>query len=194
MWSYGAVFLLTSAAVYFAFLAAWLNLFLLLGSLLWIRLGVGLFALAAGGYYVREFVRNPDAVCPVTSHGGRQQIMARLRVAVAERSFLIAVLGIMLLATAVNLIELLCSAGIPAIYTQVLALSDLSASAYYGYLAFYIGIFMLDDAAVFVTAMLTLRATGLTATYSRYAHLVGGVVLGGLGLLLVFWPELLSFV
>jgi hypothetical protein len=130
----------------------------------------------------------------VTSPGGRQQIMARLRAAVAERSFLTAVLGIMLLATAVNLIELLCSAGIPAIYTQVLALSDLSAFAYYGYLALYISIFMLDDAAVFVTAMLTLRATGLTATYSRYAHLIGGVVLGGLGLLLVFWPELLSFV
>jgi hypothetical protein len=33
MWGYGAVFLLTSAAVYFAFMAAWLNLVLLLGSL-----------------------------------------------------------------------------------------------------------------------------------------------------------------
>jgi len=90
-------------------------------------------------------------------------------------------------------IELLCSAGIPAVYTQVLALSDLSASAYYGYLLLYITVFLLDDAVVFVTAMLTLQATGLAASYSRYSHLIGGIVLVGVGLLLVFRPGWLAF-
>jgi hypothetical protein len=73
----------------------------------------------------------------------------------------------MALAVAVNLIELLCSAGLPAVYTQVLALSDLSVAAYYGYLMLYIVIFLFDDAVVFVSAMLTLQATGLAAAYSR---------------------------
>ena len=101
--------------------------------------------------------------------------MERLKGAVAERSFLLAITGIMALAVVVNLIELLCSAGIPAVYTQVLVLSDLSAASYYGYLMLYIAVFLLDDAVVFVTAMLTLQAAGLAATYSRYSHLVGGV-------------------
>jgi hypothetical protein len=65
--------------------------------------------------------------------------------------------------------------------------------AYYGYLMLYITIFLLDDAAVFVSAMLTLQATGLAATYSRYSHLTGGIVLLGVGLLLVFRPEWLAF-
>jgi glutaredoxin len=194
MWSYGAAFLLTSAAVYFAFMAAWLNLVLLLGTLGWIRAAIGVFALGAGGYYLREFVRNPDAACAVASPGERQRIMERLKAAVAEQSFLLAVAGIMALAVAVNLIELLCSAGIPAVYTQVLALSDLSAAAYYGYLMLYISVFLLDDAVVFVSAMLTLQATGLAATYSRYSHLIGGIVLVGVGLLLVFRPQWLAFV
>jgi hypothetical protein len=194
MWSYGAVFLLTSAAVYFAFMAAWLNIVLLLGSLVWIRIIIGTFAFAAGGYYLREFVRNPDAACAVASPGQRQRIMARLRAAVTERSFLLAIAGIVALAVAVNLIELLCSAGIPAVYTQALALNDLSAHTYYGYLLLYITVFLLDDAVVFVTAMLTLQATGLAATYSRYSHLVGGVVLLAVGFLLVFRPEWLAFV
>jgi hypothetical protein len=193
MWSYGAAFLLTSAAVYFAFMAAWLNLVLLLGSLAWIRAGVGVFALFAGGYYLHEFVRNPDAACAVTSRGERRRIMDRLKGVVAEKSFLFAIAGIMALAVAVNLIELLCSAGIPVVYTQVLALSDLSATAYYGYLMLYISIFLLDDAVVFVTAMLTLQATGLAATYSRYSHLIGGTVLLAVGLLLIFRPEWLAF-
>jgi glutaredoxin len=193
MWSYGAAFLLTSAAVYFAFMAAWLNVVLLLGSLAWIRIGIGVFALAAGGYYLREFVRNPDAACAVTSPGERQRIMERLKAAVAEQSFLLAIAGIMALAVAVNLIELLCSAGIPAVYTQVLVLSDLPAIAYYGYLMLYIAVFLLDDAVVFVTAMLTLQATGLAASYSRYSHLIGGIVLVGVGVLLVFRPQWLAF-
>jgi hypothetical protein len=99
----------------------------------------------------------------------------------------------MALAVAVNLIELLCSAGLPAVYTQVLALSDLSVAAYYGYLMLYIVIFLFDDAVVFVSAMLTLQATGLAAAYSRYSHLAGGIVLLGVGLLLVFRPEWLAF-
>ncbi len=193
MWTYGAVFLLTSALVYFAFLAAWLNVFLWVGSIGWVRIVIGVFALGVAGYYLREFATNPSAACPVTSTGERQKIMSRLRAAVAERSFLLAISGIVVLAVAVNLIELLCSAGIPAIYTQVLALSDLPPVAYYGYLALYIVVFLVDDAVVFVTAMVTLRATGLTAQYARYSHLVGGIVLGGIGLLLLLRPGWLAF-
>lgn len=193
MWSYGAVFIATSAVVYFAFMAAWLNLFLYLGSLAFVRIAVGLFALGAAAYYLREFIRNPDGACPVTTPGERQGIMERLRSLVAERSFLAAILGIVVLAVGVNMIELLCSAGIPAVYTQVLALSNLSAPGYYGYLALYIAAFMLDDAAIFVAAMMTLRATGLAATYSRYSHLVGGAVMAAIGFMLLFRPEWLAF-
>jgi glutaredoxin len=194
MWSYGAVFLLTSAAVYFAFMAAWLNVVLLLGTLAWIRVAVGMFALAAGGYYLREFIRKPDAACEVASPAQRRSIMDRLKAVVAEQSFVLAIAGIIVLAAAVNLIELLCSAGIPAVYTQVLALNNLSTPTYYGYLLLYIAVFLLDDVIVFVTAMLTLQATGLAATYSRYSHLVGGLVLLGVGLLLIFRPQWLAFV
>ena len=193
MWAYGIVFLATSAVVYLAFMTAWLNVFLFLGSLVWIRLAVGVFALGAGTYYLSEFVRNPDAACAITSPGSRKRIMDRFRETVSERSFLKATAGIIVLAAAVNLIELLCSAGIPAVYTQVLALSDLTTSAYAAYLLLYISVFMLDDMVVFAAAMLTIQATGLTATYARYSHLIGGVVLVGLGILLLLHPEWLSF-
>jgi glutaredoxin len=189
MWSFGAVFLLTSAVVYLAALAAWLNVLLVLGSLVFIRVGIGVFAIAAGVYYLWQFWINPGATCPVTSPVERQRVMTRLKEAVGQQSFLAAIAGIVVLAALVNLIELLCSAGVPAIYTQVLAMSDLSTPAYAGYLLLYITVFLVDDIVVFVTAMLTLRATGLAATYSRYSHLLGGIVLGAIGLLLLFRPQ-----
>lgn len=194
MWSYGAVFLITSAAVYFAFMAAWLNVFLFLGSLTWVRAAIGIFAIGVGGYYLWQFAANPEAACPITSSGKRERVMVRLKAAVAERSFLLAVAGLVVLAVGVNMLELLCSAGIPAIYTQILALSDLSTLGHYAYLALYISVFLLDDVIVFVTAMVTLRAAGLAATYARYSHLVGGIVLAVIGALLLLKPEWLSFV
>jgi glutaredoxin len=193
MWSYGAVFLLTSAIVYFAFMAAWLNVFLLLGAIGIIRMAVGIFAIGAGGYYLWQFLNNPDAACAVTSPGERQRVMTRFKDALAERSFLAAIAGIVVLAAVVNLIELLCSAGIPAVYTQVLALSELSTSAYFAYLMLYVSVFLLDDIVVFVTAMVTVRATGLAGSYARYSHLIGGLILSGIGLLLIFRPEWLTF-
>lgn len=193
MWTYGGVFLVTSAAVYLAFMTAWLNVFLLLGAIPMIRAVVGIFAIGLGGYYLWQFWSRPDASCPITTPGERQRVSERLKSAVAQRSFLAAIGGIIVLAAAVNLIELLCSAGIPAVYTQVLAMSNLSSTAHAAYLLLYVAMFLLDDVIVFVTAMLTLRATGLTANYSRYSHLIGAVVLAGVGAALLLAPELLAF-
>ncbi len=193
MWLLGGAFLVASAVVYFLFMAAWLNLLLLLGALAWIRIAVGIVALVAGGYYVSEYVRNPAALCKVTAPEQRQRVMDGIRQAVRQRSFLLALGGIVVVAAAVNLVELLCSAGIPAIYTQVLALSALPAWQYHLYLLLYIIVFLLDDLVVFATAMVTLQASGLASKYARYSHLIGGVVLAGLGGLLLFRPGWLAF-
>lgn len=104
-----------------------------------------------------------------------------------------AVLGMMVLAVGVNLIELLCSAGVPAVYTQILTLNDLSASTHYLYICLYISVFMLDDIAIFATAMFALRVSGLTGSYARYSHLIGGVVLMAIGAIMLLRPELLTF-
>ena len=105
----------------------------------------------------------------------------------------IAGLGIAGLAIAVNLIELACSAGIPAVYTQMLAMQDLQPMAVTGYLVLYIGVFLLDDTAIFVTAMVTLRAVSGSARISRLSHLVGGIVLIALGAIMLLRPDLLAW-
>jgi hypothetical protein len=193
MWTLGAAFIAASAAVYYLFLAAWLNLLLFLGMVAWIRAAVALVALAGGAYYLREFFVNPEAMCRVTGGESRQRVLARLRAFALERRFWLALAGIVLLAVAVNLVEFICSAGIPAVYVQVLALSDLPPWQYHAYLLLYILVFMLDDLLVFVVAMKTLQVAGLTGAYARWSHLVGGGLLLLVGLLLLFRPEWLVF-
>lgn len=193
MWVLGSVFILTSAVIYFLFMSAWLNLFLFLGYIIWIRIIVGVFAFGVGAYYLYDYITNPNATCKVTGDPKRKKILERIRETVHEKNFFIALGGIILLAIAVNMIEAVCSAGLPAIYTKVLVMSDLPTWQYYAYLLFYILIFMLDDLIVFVGAMLTFRSFGLDSKYARYSHLIGGIIMLLLGLLLMFRPEWLMF-
>lgn len=193
MWLLGGAFLLTSGLVYFLFLAAWLNVFLVLGAIFWVRLAVGIIALASGAYYLHAFATDAAAECRVTNLEQRQRIMASLRASVSERRFLVALAGIVMLAAAVNLIELFCSAGIPAVYTDVLAMNQLPAWQHYLYLLLYVVVFMLDDAAIFALAMVTLHATSMTNRYLRLSHLLGGLGMLAIGVLLLVAPDWLTF-
>lgn len=193
MWALGSAFIIGSAAVYFVFMAAWLNLLLFLGALLFVRAVIGMVALGGGIYYLREFFADREPVCKVTAPGQRQRVFHRLKGLARERNFLLALFGILALAFLVNLVELVCSAGIPAVYTQVLAMHALPAWQYYGYLLLYILAFMADDLVVFFTAMLSLRIGGITTRYSRYSQLVGGAVLMAIGVLMLLRPEWLMF-
>jgi hypothetical protein len=192
-WALGTAFVVASALVYFLIMAAWLNALVFLGMVVWIRVAIGLVALAAGFYYLREFVLNRAPVCEVTRPERRRRVFERLRALASERRFVVALGGIVLLAFAVNVVELLCSAGIPAIYTQLLAMNALPPWQHYAYLALYILVFMLDDLIVFFTAMATLEVTGTTGRYTRVGHLLGGAILLGVGALMLLRPEWLMF-
>jgi len=193
MWVLGSAFIIASASVYFLFMAAWLNLLLFVGFIFLVRLGIGLAALVAGGYNLKEYITNPAASCKVEGSAKKQKTFARLKAIAQQESFYLALGGIILLAAAVNLVELICSAGFPAVFTQILAISDLAKWQYYLYILLYIFVFMLDDLIVFFVAMITLQTTGITTKYARFSHLVGGILMIIIGLLLIFRPEWLMF-
>lgn len=193
MWALGIAFIASSALVYFLFLTAWLNLFMFLGFVVWIRAIIGGVALFAAYFYLKDYFVNKTIGCSVMGDKKRQKIFAKLRQITEKKQFFIALGGIILLAIAVNMVELVCSAGLPAIYTQILSLADLSIWQYYLYFVLYIVVFMLDDLFVFFTAMITLHAVGVQSKYARYSHLIGGIIMAIIGLLLLFKPEWLMF-
>jgi glutaredoxin len=193
MWLLGSTFIFASGFVYFLFLSAWLNLFLFLGFIFWVRVLVGLIALGMGVYQLRDFWVNRSGGCKVAGDEKRRRIFDRIRNITHKRSLLVALMGIVFLAFAVNLVELVCSAGLPAVYTQVLALNKLNSLQYYAYLLFYIFIFMIDDLTVFIIAMITLHAVGVESKYARYSRLIGGVAIFIIGILMLFRPGLLMF-
>jgi glutaredoxin len=189
MWFLGLTFIAASALVYFIFLAAWLEFFHFIGVVRPVQIIIGLFAFGVGIYYFRRFWKMKPGECEVTNVEQRRKITERIKKIVREQVFWLALIGIIGVAFVVNLIELACSAGLPAIYTQVLAISELSRLQYYLYLLLYVVIFMIDDMVIFVIAMVTMKAVGTTGKFSRWATLIGAVVILLLGVLLIFKPE-----
>src|SRR5574344_1014567 len=99
----------------------------------------------------------------------------------------------MALAFTVNLIELACSAGLPLLFTQILALNDLNNFQYFIYVILYIFFFLLDDLIVFIIAMKTFEITGISTKYNKYSHLIGGIIMLIIGLLMIIKPAWLMF-
>lgn len=192
-WILGSAFIVASASVYFIFMSAWLNLILFIGFVVWVKILIGLLALGGGVYNIKEFIFNKESGCKVAGDKKRQRIFEKLKLATGQRNFILALGGIITLAFMVNLVELVCSAGLPAVFTQVLTMNNLANWQYYFYILLYIFFFMLDDLFIFFVAMITLEMTGITTKYARYSRLIGGSVMFLIGLALLFKPELLMF-
>jgi thiol-disulfide isomerase/thioredoxin len=192
-WILGSTFIAASGLVYFLIMCAWLNLLLFLGLLFWVRLAIALVALAAGFYNLRAYFTDKAGVCKVSAGGAGRRLITKIREFIERQGFWLALGGIVLLAFAVNLVELICSTGFPVIYLQILSLTPLPRWQYYAYILLYISIFMLDDLIIFFTALITFQVTGLSGRYQRFSQLAGGVLMLIIGFLLLLRPELLMF-
>lgn len=192
-WFLGLSFIVTSAVVYFIFMSAWLNVFLLLGYLALLRILIGVVAILGATYNLKSFFAGTANTCQVTDDGRRLSVLDKMKTLVLEQNLWLSFVGIVGLAIVVNLVELICSAGLPAIYTQVLSMNQMIGWHYYLYLLVYVFFFMLDDLLVFFTAMFTLELVGVTGKYARYSKLFGGLLMLLIGCLLVFKPAWLMF-
>jgi len=196
IWLIGGTFIAASGIIYYLLLTAWLNLFLAISYVSLTRMIIGVLAIVVGVWQIRKFTTFKPGVCEVAPIGGRwnQRLSEKAKQVVESSALSATLIGVVLLALGVNLIEFFCSAGLPAIYTQILSLSHLSSAGYYLYLLLYTFIFMLDDMIIFAIAIITLSKIGFTEKYNKWSTLVGGVLILILGLMLIFRPDLLMFV
>lgn len=122
----GGVFVLCSGLVYFGFMAAWLNLFLLVGWLPLVTAGAGLVALLIGALNVKDFVWLGRGVSLSIPERAKPGLYQRTRALVGAANLPAMLAGTVVLALAANAYELLCTAGFPLVFTRVLTLSELA--------------------------------------------------------------------
>lgn len=193
-WALGITFLLSSALVYFLFLISWLNLAVFLNNIILIRMGISIIAVFFGILTILKFffVKEDDG-CEVVDKSGRKKIINSIKKIVKEKSFILALFGIVVLAASVNVIELLCSLGLPVMFTQILTINEVSKTAQIIYSLIYVFFFLIDDIVVFTIAMKTLEIKAISNKFGKYSHLIGGIIMLIIGFLMIYKPEWLMF-
>ncbi len=197
MWVLGITFLLSSALVYFLFLISWLNLAVFLNKIVYIRVAISAIATVLGVYQIVRFTSSvfnqKDDGCEVVDSKGRKKIIKSINKIVKEKSFILALLGVVLLAFSVNIIELLCSLGLPVMFSEILAVNNISKTGQVLYSLLYVFFFLIDDIVVFIIAMKTLEIKAISNKFGKYSHLIGGIIMLVIGLLMILKPEWLMF-
>jgi hypothetical protein len=184
----GGTFVLVSGLVYFAFMAAWLNLFLLVGVSRPTQVLLGLVAGVIGALNIKDFVAGGRGLSLAIPASARPAIYARMRAVLLAEHSGAALGGVIVLAVLVNVVELLCTAGFPAVYTRILTLRELPVWQYYAYLALYNAAYVVDDGLVLALAVVTLSRRKLQERAGRWLKLASGGVMLGLGALLIGRP------
>jgi thiol-disulfide isomerase/thioredoxin len=188
----GGTFVLFSGLVYFVFMAAWLNVFLIAGELRVITMIAGLVALTVAALNIKDyfwFKAGPSLSIPDAAKPG---LFKRMREVVASGSMGPMIVSTVLLAIVANSYELLCTAGFPMVYTRALTLADLESWQYYAWLAAYNVIYVLPLLAIVTVFVKTMGARKLTEAEGRLLKLISGFMMLGFGLLLLIAPNMLT--
>lgn len=189
MFLYGYTFLFTSGLVYFLSMLG-ISVILNFTMVGWIQKIIALIAIVAGILNIKTYIKTKnDSGCHVVDDKKRKSVINRVTKIVKEKNVLVALIGIILLAISVNLVELACSIGFPAIFSEILALNNINGISRIIYLLIYVLFYMLDDLVVFTLAVCTLSITTKSTKYTKYVNLIAGIIMIIIGVLLVFKPE-----
>ena len=178
-------FVAIQGLAYFAFMAAWLNFFLWIGLAQASQRVIAAVAIVAGLVHVKDFWRpgaGPSLSIPEQRKPG---IYARLRAILNAQNLPAAIAGVVLLALLVQVVEFLCTSGLPALYTRILTLRELGTASYHGYLLLYNAAYLLDDIVVLAIGVATLSQRRLQQREGRWLQLLSGLVMIALGVYLV---------
>jgi len=188
----GGVFVLISGVLYFLFMAAWLNVFLLIGQVNTITLVAGILAILFSIINIKDFFWFKQGVSLSIPDSAKPKLFQRVRLLVNANNIKTMLLATIALALFANTYELLCTAGFPMVYTRMLTLSELSDASYYRYLLFYNIVYVIPLAFIVLVFVATLGGHKLQEKHGRLLKLISGNMMLLLGLVLVFVPNWLN--
>lgn len=188
MFAIAGTFVAVEGLAYFIFMAAWLNLFLFIGLSRLSEIVIAVIALLAGLINLKDFrfygkgfsLSIPDAAKP--------DIYAGMRRILQAKNLAGALIGAVVLAILVQIVEFMCTSGFPALYTRILTLKQLDRISYYSYLLLYNVAYMFDDVIILTIGIITLSQRRLQEKEGRWLKLISGLVMVGLGIYLIVAP------
>lgn len=190
----GGIFVVASGVIYFMFMVAWLNIFMFVSYVTPLRIAVAVVAIVMGLINCKDFFFFKQGVSLSIPESAKPKLYKKMRALVHTTALPAVILGTIVLAVTANLIELLCTAGFPAIYTRILTLQqELSTTQYYLYLIAYNMVYVIPLAVIVGLFGWKMGGRKLAEHEGRILKLIGGLLMLALGIILLVNPRLLMF-
>ncbi|WP_459720867.1 glutaredoxin family protein [Sideroxyarcus sp. TK5] len=185
MFAVAGTFIAVQGIAYFLFLAAWLNLFLLVGLSRISEIVIAALALFAGAVNLKDYFAFGRGLSLSIPQAAKPGIYQRMRNILQAKDLTAAIVATVVLGVLVQLVELMCTSGFPALFTRILTQHELDGASYYGYLLLYDLAYMLDDLLILAVGVVTLSQRRLQEREGRMLKLLSGLVMVGLGVYLL---------
>ncbi|HNT27281.1 MAG TPA: hypothetical protein PKH10_03785, partial [bacterium] len=154
---------------------------------------LGIVALVMGLINIKDYFFFKKGVSLMIPESAKGKLYDRMRRILGSKNTFLAFAGTVALAFFVNLIELGCTIGLPAIYTRVLSIQKIGTAAKYGYMALYNIYYVIPLVLIVALFMFSMQKFRLDERHARVLKLISGILMLVLGLFLVFKPEWLVF-
>ncbi len=187
----GLTFAAASGTVYFALMAAWLNFFMILGFNRPVMIILGAAALVMGLVNLKELFFFKKGVSLMIPESAKPGIYRRGRRLLKEKSLFLTVCMTFLFALFVNLIELACTAGLPAIFTKILADRNETAAARYLYMVLYNLVYIVPLLIIVLIFVFTMGHFKIQEKHAKVLKCISGFLMLVLGTLMLVKPEVL---
>ncbi len=189
----GLTFLLVAAGIYAVIILGLFSVFTFIGYALWIRLGVALIAVVLAVINIKDYFWFKEGVSLTIADEHKPKIYRDIRGLLAPNPSTLALVGATAaMALGITVIERPCTAGLPILWTKLIAANNVGAVTFAFLLGLYLLMYVLDELLVFISAVVTLRATRLEEKQGRMLKLVGGIVMLTLACVLLVDPTLMD--
>jgi cytochrome c biogenesis protein CcdA/glutaredoxin len=188
----GSVFLVITSALYGLYMVGAYSALDYAGETAWIRVTVATVAGVFGLLHLKEYVTSSGVSLTIPDAKKPPMYQRMRKLASAERSLPAVLGGTAVLAVGVSLMETPCTAGLPLLWSNMLASRDVATTGAILLFALYLAVFLLDELVLFGIAVVTLRATKLQEHHGRALQLVSGTLMVVVALARVFRPSALE--
>jgi cytochrome c biogenesis protein CcdA len=189
----GSTFLIVTAGMYGLYIVGMYSALDYAGQLAWIRAAVAVVALVFGVLQLKDGFApgvGPSLSIPASR---RPRIYRAMRgVARPSRGLAATIAATAALAVGVSLLETPCTAGLPLLWTSMLAEQAVPAAAAIGLFVVYMAVFLVDELVLFGSAVITMRARHLQAHEGRALKIVSGSLLVVLAVVMLVAPHAMA--
>ncbi len=188
----GFIFLTVTSLVYVLFIAGLFTMFTFLSFMEWIQVIVALMALFFAAVNIKDYFWYKEGISFTIADEKKPGIYKNMRKVLNAESLWTMITATVVMSAGVSLVEFSCTAGFPVLWTKLLEAQNVSPLSFALLLALYMLIYQIDELAIFLIAVFTLKSNKLEEKHGRILKLIGGTLMLTLAVVMLSNPAMMN--